>query len=106
MSEPKINIIKADSFKEAYDVVSDDEVKDQIEEHTLGYYSAEIEKLIQSFNPKDTAFIINALRLELIALECAIPEEYHLAYQMLPEEALPVVKYAVQEYRKYDRNQN
>ena len=106
MSESKINIIKADSFKEAYDVVSDDEVKDQIEEQALDHYTNVIEKLIQSFNQKDTAFIVNALRTELVALECAFPEDFQLAYQLLPEEMLQVMKYVVQEDKDYDRNQN
>ena len=100
MSEPKINIIKADSFKEAYDLAPD-AAKEQIEEHALDYYTNEIGKLIASFNLKDATFIVNAIRSALISLECAFPEDFQLAYQLLPEEMLQVMKYAVQEDTKH-----
>lgn len=105
MSEPKINIIKADSFKEAYDLAPD-AAKEQIEEHAIDYYTDKIGKLIKSFNLKDTAFIVNVLRCTLAALECRYPEEYQLAYQMISEDMLQVMKYVAQEDREYDRNQN
>ena len=69
MSEPKINIIKADSFKEIYDAAPD-ELKEQIEESALDYYTEKLGKLIVSFNLEDTAFIVNAIRSALAALEC------------------------------------
>lgn len=100
MSEPKINIIKADSFKEAYDAAPD-ELKDQIEEHALDYYTNEIGKLIASFNLKDATFIVNAIRSALISLEKHIPEDFQLAYQMMPEDMLQVMKYVVQEDREW-----
>lgn len=96
MSEPKINVIKADSFKEAYDVVPD-ELKDQIEERALDYYTDKIEKLIASFNLEDMTFIVNAIRCALVSLECFSQEDFKLAYQLLPEEMLQVIKYEIQE---------
>ena len=101
MSEPKINIIKADSFKEAYDAAPD-ELKDQIEESALDYYTEKLGKLIASFNLKDVTFIVNAIRSALIALECSCPNDFQLAYQLLPEEMLQVMKYAVQEDTKHE----
>ena len=102
MSEPKINIIniKADSFKEAY-ALAPDAAKEQIEEQALDHYTNVIGKLIGSLNPDDTAFIVNVLRCTLAALECHSPEEYQLAYQMMSEDMLQVMKYAVQEDREW-----
>ncbi|MCI7099524.1 MAG: hypothetical protein MR966_11640 [Lachnospiraceae bacterium] len=99
MSDPKINIIKTNSFKEAYDTAPD-ELKDQIEEWATDYYAEKFGKLIASFNLEDTAFIVNALRCTLAAIECHSPEEYQLACHMMPEDMLQVMKYAVQEDRK------
>lgn len=99
MSNPKINIIKADSFKEAYDAAPE-EFKEQIEEHAADYYTDKIGKLIATFNLKDVTFIVNAIRCVLASLECFSPEDFQLAYRLLPEEALQVMKYAVQEDRK------
>lgn len=100
MSNSKINIFKAvfkaDSFKEVYDATPD-KLKDQVEDQAYDYYTDKIGKLIQSFNQKDTAFIVNVLRCTLTAMECHSPEEYRLAYQMMPEDMLQVIKYAVQE---------
>lgn len=42
----------------------------------------------------------------MAGLEFRSPEEYQLAYQMLSEDMLQVMKYAVQEDIEYDRNQN
>lgn len=96
MSNPKINIIKADSFKEVYDAAPD-ELKDQIKKHATDYYAEKLGKLIASFNLKDATFIINAIRSALVFLECFSPDDFQLAYQMLPEDMLQVIKYAVQE---------
>ncbi|MDD7391212.1 MAG: hypothetical protein PUG60_16450 [Lachnospiraceae bacterium] len=96
MKDPKINIINAHSFKEAYDAAPD-EAKELIESAATDYYMDKIEKLICDFNPDDTVFIVNALRCLLAALECAYPEDYQLAYQIMPEDMIQVMKYAIQD---------
>ena len=74
MNEPKINIVEANSFKEAYDLAPE-EFKEQIEECALDYYTDKIEKLIASFNLEDVTFIVNAIRCALVSLECFYQED-------------------------------
>lgn len=93
MNDPKINIIKAENFMDAYNQLRDEEMRHDLALKAMKFYSNKLyAEFLQNTPKEDYPFVVNALRSMTAASSGADPEGYQFACELLSEEDLEVLQ--------------